>query len=291
MAFLLKITEIEETAIAAEELDFFIWKDRELDAVFIMLDRESERIKDLVEALTISTIIKSFPSNELKKMAWTKDLEERWLAERANNYWLALRLLFKTTGIESSFKKVIDKDLINELQEWRAEQYINLWEMIKLGFSSIKKDISKCPKTPEELFKEIVKTELDALFFVLLENNYVEYCPSLLAKIFEERKKLSKNINWEKINKLKARVPGMPTNYFNSGIVSETFKAIRKKAKKDYKLRCAAKKYDTSVKRICEVMFSLYSHRNNKGKLIPTVIWKDGIFDAKSWGREAPSHR
>lgn len=278
-----------ETITLKETNDITIQKNIKSKICNFILNPDSPKNYDMNLILDISNYITELPSKSLKEIAYTAVLESAWYELREFNHCIALYFWILDFEVEDySFEDAHTNQLVLELAEFTALKYLWLWRIIKTEFTDLKKQLSNCPETAIELFKEIIDEELNTPFETLLTFNYLEYNPSQLGKGFHELLKPPENINLEKLKKL-APIHCINTSGFS--LKANVIKIIEKQAsqKNKHKLRYLCDGLNSATRRLLEILSDAAIARNNQGKLLPTVVWINGIREYKNWGRNRRS--
>lgn len=278
-----------ETITLKETNDITIKKNIKSKICDFRLNPDSPQFNDMNLILDISDYITQLPSESLKEIAYTAVLEDELYELREFNYCIALYFWILDFEVEGySFEDAHTNQLVLELAEFTALKYLWLWRIIKTEFTDLKRQLSNCPETAIELFKKIIDEELNIPFETLLTFNYLEYNPSQLGKGFQELLKPTKNINLEKLKKL-APIHCRNTSEFS--LKANVIQIIEKQAsqKNKHKLRYLCDSFNSATRRLLEILSDAANARNNQGKLLPTVVWINGIREYKSWGRNRQS--
>lgn len=274
-----------ETTTLKKTDDFTILKLLENNSCVFLFNPKSSKNDDDNLILDISDYIAEQPSESLKKLAYTADLENEWFKLKKFNRCIATYFWTLYFEVEDyPFEDNLKDKFALELCEFIALRYLCLWRMIKAEFSSLKDQLSDCPKTEKELFYKIIEEVLNQHFEALIENDHVEYVPSQLKEGLQELMKPPKYIDWKKVKKL-APIHCRNTSGFNR--IADVLQIIAKQASKKnkHKLRYLCDSFNSATRRINEILSDAITARNNQGKRIPTSIWRNGILEYKSWGR------
>jgi hypothetical protein len=96
--------------------------------------------------------------------------------------------------------------------------------------------------------------------------------------------KQPKDIDCEKFKKL---APLHCRNTSDVNLLADVLQIIGKQASKKnkYKLRVLCDIFNSATRRITEILSDATNARTNQGKQIPSIIWRNGMLEYKSWGR------
>jgi len=246
-----------------------------IEVVFIRPGGDRERVFQIIKALEKASQITTLPSEELKSIAYTPDLEDEWKWQRFWSLLLAKCFLFlllkETTGILEKEKRELpitrwDAKLI----EQSAYRYEALYRLIKKGFKYLKESSSNnlANKSYWDIFMEICREEID-FHFEIRTSDFKQFlvdtwipCWEKLAEQKIERKNLAPLLETQKL--------------FHSQRLLTTLEIFIKKAKRDESLRARLTTYFNDCIELADLFTESFRARGSSGKIHKSEQWKDG---------------
>lgn len=229
----------------------------------------------LLSALEKASKLTTLPSEELKAIIYTFDLEEEWKWQR---YWslllskcFLLLLMGETEGLleQEKQEKLVtrwDADLI----EHSAYRYQALYTLIRRGFKYLRKsspnDLNN--KSPWDIFFEIAREEIDFQF-----EKYTESFLQLLTDTWIA--------SWEKMADQKVDRDNLALlletqEFFQSERLLEILAVLIKQAKRDTTLRGRLVAYFNECREFAALIAETLKARDSSGKVTRSEQWKHG---------------
>lgn len=268
--------------------DFTVIRDKNTNCLEFQFHKNSDG--DLARCVDVSTKIRLLPSSELKKQAYTPDLENNWKGERLFSEHISIWFIIKVFKIHDEFiEKLIDSQINDRMMatliEAIAGQYESLRQLIKTGFSILKKYFPNCPATAEDLLFQIIEEERNLPFETKIVHSFLQYEPSKLAQLFNELSK--ENIDKSKVEKLKpSHVKGDNSTSLSARVLLCLDENLDRTPKNQaLKIKHRVNIYNESSRYIDEILATDYCKRTNQGKAIPTVTWNNGEVSYNDAGR------
>lgn len=243
---------------------------------------EQTELKTIQKYMSIAEFFFELPSNELKSLAFTEDLEKFWVGARRTNADIGRLFIGNQLNAVEEF---IDIDGLNasgqvyfDLIDSISKRYIRLHKLIRHSFKKIKKNLSNKYATPEDLFFALAKNERELPFVNLIQQDYVEYIPrkiEIFARKISVYSATGHNYTQEKT----------PLGVIPASITDEVFQLIEKTLKRDRRARSLARDYNSARESYWDCLADFMSYRDKDGRLVRDLTYKDGQICFHSYGR------
>jgi hypothetical protein len=240
-------------------------------------------LKRLQRYINLAAIFFDLPSEELKNLAYTEDLEKLWIIARKTNADIGRLFIGNCLDSVEEFLDITDLNAIEQLGfdvlDSIAKRYLRLYKLVRHLFRKVKSKLSTEYKTPDELFEAILKSDKDGFFVNLIQENYVEYNPAKIEKL-ARNSDVYLLTDWKSFNKNKTLHP-----ISNDSPTIEFLLLVQDSLIRDKKARMLARDYNSAVKYYWDCMAELMSYRNKDGKLMRDWTYKNGHIQYYTYGR------
>ncbi len=228
-----------------------------------------------LEAVYKASHLTLLPSEGLKSIAYTKDLEDEWKQQRLWSLLLAkCFLLTLLNEVENQLEEEKEASIITkwdaELIELTALRYEALYRLIKKGFKCLQKSLTSDLVFQKSwgIFMEVCREEIDAPFVARTKS----FQPILIDEYLPEWKELIKH----EANRNNFKIL-LETQYlFNSQLLLTVIEILAKKAKRDNLLATYLEDYFGKCRSLGFSMVDALEARNSSGKVVRSEQWKHG---------------
>jgi hypothetical protein len=228
-----------------------------------------------LEAAYKASQLTLLPSEGLKSIAYTQDLEDEWKYQR---FWSLLLakcfLLISLNEVENQLEEEKEAEIITkwdaELIELTASRYEALYRLIKKGFKYLKKSLPSdlARKNSWDIFTEVCREEIEASF-VARTNSFQEI---LIDKYIPKWKELTEYDTSR--NNFKCL---LETQYlFNSELLFAVIKSLTEKAKRDNLLAASLEGYFDRCRALAYSLVDALEARDSSGKIARSERWING---------------
>lgn len=275
--------ELSEAKIVFRNQSFSIHKKSETQTIYLTCEKVSQKtqqeLNDIKSGYDLTISLCQYPSEELLTLAYTKDLQEYWYGLRLFNFNVAIEFLGSYLKIEGRSLDVdTENELIKELIHYCGARYYDLWNIVKLTFSYVKKQFPIIPDNEKSLFLKIVEDELNYPFEqVVLE----DYTIMDMKRVSELAKKVAERFN----NKNKYLEIDKNKMSLLSALILLVSQS--KKLAKNRLLRFHAERYNQATQHMAMVVYDMTITRTAQGLMTPSWVWKSGKVINNPWGRKS----
>jgi hypothetical protein len=229
-----------------------------------------------LEAAYKASQLTLLPSEGLKSIAYTQDLEDEWKYQR---FWsLLLAKCFLLTLLNQVDNQLTEEVEVSIVTKWDAElielsalRYLDLYKLIKKGFKYLKKSliIESDDKKPWDVFIEICTEEINAPF-VARTNNFQEF---LIDKALLQWKEITDH----KVNRNNFEILVEDQYVFNSRLLLTVIEFLVRESKRDNLLATYLESYLGKCNSLAYSMVAALEARTASGKVARSEQWKDGV--------------
>lgn len=254
--------------VVARNWDYIIIQDLKTKnlIVFPSADIDSEVSK----IMSIGHEIRLTPSDGLKNAAFTSDLLSEWETQRRISNIVGRAFLFaclENTGVDplEEERKTIHQSIV-DIFELEAFLYRALWDLVKAGFSCIKKEFPSLPfDTPEQLTIEVIKEDRNSRFECLISNNWIQFLTDELSSLWDKDSKAAQE-----------RLVDPSKTLSKSTWLPKILNTLQRQSRKRRILKALLETYDVATTNLAEAFVEFFKARTEKGKVVTSQVWKDG---------------
>lgn len=243
--------------------------------VFLRSGGDRATTHKTLEALYKASHLSLLPSEGLKSIAYTKDLEDEWKWQRGCSLLLAkCFLLTLLNQVDNQLTEEVESSTITkwdaELIELAALRYVALYRLIKKGFKYLKKSpiLESDRKKIWDVFIEICTEEINASF-VARTNDFQQI---LTHKALSQWKEITKH----DVNRNNFEILVKNQYIFNSHLLLTGIEFLTKKAKRDNLLATYLEDYFGKCRSLGYSMVDALKARTSSGKVTRSEQWENG---------------